>query len=761
MNKKNTFGLLTVLALITGIFAVIYLPYIVNGTAFILGWDMRTIYSSNFEHLRTMIDAFRSNGTLPYWSWVSFLGNDFYSSKLFYFNDFFEYFFSFSKMPYSRAIVYMTYLRFLTAGIGFYIYSRYQKHTLYSCIIGSLLFTFSAYLLQIMRDPFFASFISFLPLYFLSVDRFIREKKNFFFIFMVCFMLFNSYYLFYMTSFFTVLYFIWRWNKEYGSLKGMMKQAFILIGYYMIGFMISGIFSIPEIMNIMSNKRVGQSSAGLFYQSIVPYFEYLTGLFTPVSMLAYRGEPISELYLYDTPNHQLMAVYLWAGSLCVLLFPQLFVKKKTRLSAIIITALITLFSVVPIINSIMHGFSEPSYRWMANITFLLIAAILPYLDKINMVNNKVLISTAILTAILLPLMPYTLSRYLNIDIFESLWMLLICSAIILIMGLCIGKRLRMTILIVTLLELGFVSYFTYYGNPTQRELTIEDCDRMTTIMGEKDYYNQWTLTLSEDNDHSFYRSYISPEAVYFGRGTNYNLDANIRGLMIYDSTYHSSVNDLILLDEENVIDYLPWTFNIQNPDIMILACTKYAVIGEDEKCPFTNGKQIGHYAGWALYENVDYYNLGKTYTDGVITYDDYNSSKSNVINNTVICHPEDLEEIKKLLGECSAECYSAHAEGNHVSAGMICDTKGFVILSVPYDNGWTVTVNGKEVKTYKVNGGMTGFAVESGENDIQMWFQPVGLGIGKHISMAGCGLFLLLVLITFIRRNHSLTTNYK
>ena len=244
MKQHSKLAPLWLFLCITLIFAVIYIPYLISGKAFILGWDMRTIYSSNFENLRTMVDAWRESGTLPYWSWVNFLGNDFYSSKLFYFDDFWEYFFVFTKLPYSEAIVYMTYLRYLTAGFGFYAYARYNKYSDLTCIIGSLLFTFSAYLLQIMRDPFFASFITFLPLYFLSVDRYIKEKKPFFFVFMVFFLFLNSYYLFYMTSLFTILYFIWRWNREYGNLKGMMKQAIILIGYYLVGFMISGIIVI-------------------------------------------------------------------------------------------------------------------------------------------------------------------------------------------------------------------------------------------------------------------------------------------------------------------------------------------------------------------------------------------------------------------------------------------------------------------------------------------------------------------------------------
>ena len=89
-------------------------------------------------------------------------------------------------------------------------------------------------MLQVMRDPFFATFTAFLPLYFLSVDRYIVEKKHGFFIFMVFFMFFNNYYLFYMTSLFTILYYLWRHEKEYGTLHDVMKPAGRLIGFYLV-----------------------------------------------------------------------------------------------------------------------------------------------------------------------------------------------------------------------------------------------------------------------------------------------------------------------------------------------------------------------------------------------------------------------------------------------------------------------------------------------------------------------------------------------
>ena len=738
MKRKAVFPYIRLFLIISLIFGVIAVPYLASDTAFILGWDMRTIYSSNFENLRTMLMQWKNTGTLPYWSWANFLGNDFYSSKLFYFNDFWEYFFAFTSMKYTDAIIWMTYFRFLTAGFGFYAYARYNKYSENTSLLASLLFTFSAYLLQIMRDPFFASFISFLPLYFLTIDRFIAEKKHGFFIFMVFFMYFNSYYLFYMTSLFTILYFVWRWKKEYGYSKDLWKNAIKLIGYYIVGFLCSGIIVVPEVLNVMANSRVGTRSATLIYQSIVPYLDWLSGLFTPVSMVAYRGSAISKLYLYDTPNHQLMAVYVWAGAVTVLLVPQLLKQKNGKENGVIFLVLV--------LSSVMHGFSEPSFRWMANATFLLLAMVMPHLEDHSLIDQKLLKISIAVISVLLAITPVMFARMCNISFSEiagDYRLILFYILFVVLIGISLYRDKKTALLVFSICELCYVSYFTYYGNPTQSALKKEDADRVAHAMGEKDYYNSWSLSLDPENEHSFYRTYVDPVGVYWNQGTNYNLDVNIKGLLAYDSTYLASTNDLIQLDPDHVIDYLPWTFNIENPDIMTLVSTKYAVMGPSNPSPFKNSERIGSFAGYDLYLNKDYINLGKTYTDA-IAYDDYSVSGSAVVTEKVICHAEDYEEIKALLGNEKIQCYSANAIGNMVTAGLKTTEPGFAVLSVPYDKGWKVTVNGKEAKVYKVNGGMTGIALEAGENDIEMWFAPHGLREGKMISAAGAVLIILI-----------------
>ena len=755
MKARRTLEPLALFLLISGICAVIMVPYILNSTAFILGWDMRTIYASNFENLRTMLMQWKTEGVLPFWSWVSFLGNDFYSSKLFYFNDFWEYFFAFTSLSYTDAILWMTYLRFLTAGFSFYAYARHQKYGTFACLTGSLLWCFSAYLLQIMRDPFFASFITFLPLYFLAIDRYLEENRHGFYIFMVFFMFFNSYYLFYMTSLFTIIYFLWKYSAIHGSLRGFLKPALKLIGFYAIGFLLSGVIVVPEILNVLHNSRVGERSMVLVYESLVPYLEYLSALFTPVSMVAYRGTAISDLYLWNTPNHQIMAAYVWAGSLTAFLVPQLVRNQNERRRTLAVLIFASVVSLVPICSSIMHGFSEPSYRWTANLTFMLVAMILPYLEDLNRLDISLQKIMTWVVPGLLAVTPVLFAWLLDIsfqDIAEDCLLLWICAAIALCIGLALQCRKKSLLFILSIAELSFVSYFTYYGNPTQSAYTNEDINRVAHALGEKNEFMNWTLELDETNETSFYRIYVDPAQVYWNFGTNYNLDENIPGLMIYDSTYLASTNDLVLLDPENVIDYLPWTFDIQNPDIMTLVSTKYAVVGEGCASPFRSSEKVGSYAGYDVYLNKDYINLGKTYTD-IETYEEYDSQNSQEITEKVICHAEDLSEIQPLLGTSETTCSSAVTIGNSLYAQLDTEEDGFAVLSVPYDEGWHVTVNGTEVKTYEVNGGLTGLAVSAGSNEIQMTFTPQGLKKGAVLSLLGV-LLAALTAIVDLRRAH-------
>ncbi len=85
---------------------------------------------------------------------------------------------------------------------------------------------------------------------------------------------------------------------------------------------------------------------------------------------------------------------------------------------------------------------------------------------------------------------------------------------------------------------------------------------------------------------------------------------------------------------------------------------------------------------------------------------------------------------------------------------------GAVFTSIPYDAGWTVTVDGKEVETYPVGnlnedgsqGSFLCFDIGYGEHTVALRFTPAGLIPGAILSGISLLAFILLLLLTHRRR---------
>lgn len=72
---------------------------------------------------------------------------------------------------------------------------------------------------------------------------------------------------------------------------------------------------------------------------------------------------------------------------------------------------------------------------------------------------------------------------------------------------------------------------------------------------------------------------------------------------------------------------------------------------------------------------------------------------------------------------------------------------GYFVTSIPYDTGYQVFVDGKEVKYEKVNTSFIGFKISKGYHDIKIVYAANGLFIGKIISFIGIICFFVFVFV--------------
>ena len=80
-------------------------------------------------------------------------------------------------------------------------------------------------------------------------------------------------------------------------------------------------------------------------------------------------------------------------------------------------------------------------------------------------------------------------------------------------------------------------------------------------------------------------------------------------------------------------------------------------------------------------------------------------------------------------------------DSEKISGNISVSENGYFILSVPYDNGFNIKVNGKSVVYSEING-LIGFYLDKGDYNIDIRYDSPGLEIGKYLSCVGICLFI-------------------
>lgn len=744
MNRKNKIILLFLTILISG---CIVLPYIFTKTPMMIGWDMRTQYSYFYENLQTMIETSFEFNSLPFYSWSTFLGNNFWASKLFYYHDIFDYICAIAKISYNNAIILQVIIKSLIAAASFAMFARYNKYTDKTIIIGSLLFAFSAFSLESMKDPFFHSFYVFLPLYFFMIDRYLKEKKIILYALLVFFLSIMNYYSFYSLSVFTVIYVLYKYYDMNGNFKGIIKSNLLLIFGYIVGVLLASFALVPEAFSILQNPRIGEKSSLLFFDSIKPYMNILSAWIYPTSVTINRVNEFESVFKFVTSNNTVLNACLWAGSITTILLPQVFFAKNRKHNKILMCILI-LIMLIPFGSSIMHGFSEPAFRWFQLPTFIFIMIILSYLENFKTINMKVLkISVLLIIIVLITSIPITgiMNSIHYLDYIKEYFLALIYIIPILLLLYFITKGKKNGVMVVTIVELAITAFLSMYGNSYFRQFSKEQVEGVNHALQNKGDLNNYLLGLEENNDSQFYRIYVDSSSIYWDYSTNLNMQYDLMGLMTYDSTYSPSI-----IDMNKIIDissYLPWSFEIKDENIIDFLCVKYAVVTDESQLPNDNYSYVGEFNWLKVYENNNYYNFVKNYSE-IITYEQIKDTQdSTVIDESIICSIDDYEKLKKYIVEdTTIGAQDVKFSANQLNFNFYSSEESLITIPIPYDNGWKILVNGQVVEKYNVNGGVMGIIVNQGENKIEMYFIPEGFKAGVILSIIGVFSFGILVL---------------
>ena len=764
-KTKKYLGIISLILCAIFILTFMIGPYWINDLPFEYGGDLKPTYFPYYTEFRSLISQFLKTGELPFYSWNLFLGNNFWASKSFYIlGDIYYYISLIFDTHFYNLFAFQTILKLIVSSLSFYCLARTFKFNKKASVIVSLCYGFSSWAMFFLGQPMFISAYSFMPLFFAGMEKYIRSKDFRLFLVATCLLLFTNYYMFFALSVFAPFYFSVRYYIINQGFKGYLISTIKLIGYYFVGVGITMVLILPSFLYIMQNDRVGTFYLSAYFDNIRIYMHQLQGLFVPSQNIIYHGYNI-----FETGTHVTRELCLWAGSISAIFIPQVFTDKNTyyKKGMSILYLILLLILVIPSGNMIMLGFSSPSFRWSFLIIICNLIVAGRYLSDLNKINYKTLFVTiVVISAICLFNYPITLlitndiaSFMTHIDLYK-LTLISLSGFVLVYLALRYNKKYAITIIfIITIIELAGYNGKLIGFDRRNNDTTWQFIDSATSVLqDDPNELNHYLDGLDDINYSSYYRVYVPLESLYWDYSHNHNLHYQLQGVMTYDSTYAPSFDDMKLIAPEVKAFNSEWIFNVKNSDLVDFLNIKYAVVLNENELPHDNFELITDtYRGSLLvYENLNYRSLANSYTK-VISYDEFieNGNNLELINDTVIAHDEDIDEIKMLIGNSVSSLENIDYHNNYMYGDILMQDDGFVVMSLPYDKGWDISVNNEKVEVYKVNGGMMGFKVNNGYNEVNMNFVPQGFKGGLVMSVVSFVMAIVLIIkhTLFIKKN--------
>lgn len=753
-EKKYLLLLFIIISLISLIY---YLPAIYSKTAYLIGTDLRSQWYEFYYEFRRLIKEIIINHKWPFYSWTTFLGNNFYASKGYYLiGDIYSYIGLFLNDNFFVMAEELTYLKYLVASFTFYLYLTVLERKPTSKLICSLAYALSAYAIYFSEQMVFQSFYSFIPLYLMGIEIYLKDNKKIIFTLSCALLFATNYYLFYTLAALTPLYFTYRYFSLYKEAKGFVKSAFILILFFVLGSLITAFIWLPSLIYMLDSNRVS-SSIEILHSPFV-YANYIISFFFPNYIYLNRGN------MFDTWAYYNREICTWASTLLLVLVPQfisLYDKTRKRLT-LSLYGIYLLIACLPVLCMLLHGFSNPSFRWVFIIIITNLFVASEVLDNLDMLNLK-LIKKTIIAYTLLIVCAFVfgfINSSENITSYKNQIIYLGISIVTIVLSYYLYKTKNIKLITAfVIIEITISGFYFFYKNIKDGHYIANEYAYRVKLQNYYGEVNDRLKALDEQNGESgqFYRVYVDQQGVYDYFSYNLNIIQGIKGVATYDSTLAPSFNKMkkYVLDNLDKTEdaYLDWIIDITDYDVLNFLNTKYAIVTKEYAMDLDNWQLVtDSFADYyCLYKNKNYVEFGVSYKDA-ISESEYLAGgyNQNALLHYVIVEDEELDSVSNYVSDANIEINFIDYGDNHLNAEYISDNDSFMVLSIPYDEGWSIYIDGQEVDYYNVNFGFIGLAISKGQHTITMNFVPKGLKMGLVLS--GTGLVMTLAYLVYVKR---------
>ncbi len=752
-------------AMIMGV--ILLLPFVlIDGGYFIYYGD----YNAQQIPFYTLCNKALKTGSFM-WDWYTDLGVNFIGSYSFYTigSPFFLLTLPFPAEFAKYLMAPLLVLKFSCCSLFAFAFIRRFVKKPQAALIGGLLYAFSGFsMYNVFFNHFHEAMVVF-PLMLIALEETVVNKRHVFFALTVALNAYVNYFFFIGECIFLVAYFLCRLTDK--NFKITVKTFFTLAFEAVAGVALSGVMFLPAILTCLAVPRSDNMLNGwdlVFYSSEQRYGLVFQSLFFPCDVPARQN-----FFPNTSARWSSVTAYLPLFSMAGVIS---FIRYKKKHWAKLLMPIMLLFALVPVLNASFVLFNNNYYtRWfyMPILIGCFMTAHALEDDSIDIRYGLKWCSLAVALISVVGILPSEVKKTITdpitgdesdvkvTELFQlpneklPYWIsvILAITAIIVCWWLVRNKvKIRKSAFLhkafcfTVVACLGFSYYTLIYG----RSLGPKVGD-----------YNNIVNAQIELPDDEFYR------VETFGVTNNANMLWDMYGFR----SFHSIVPGAAFEYYEGM------GFNRSvntDPDGTFYAMrsvnsTKYLIV-QSYKVGYSDTKKllenmrsfekIDEQDGFTIYENKAFVPIGYSY-DYFITNKEYRALGSAYRDNTLlkacVLDDEQIKEYNDIMdylpvdnsNALSYDDYEADAKAlsqtcvddfTPVANGFIAhssfNTDRFVVFTVPFESGWTATINGEEAKIEKVNGGVMGIKVPKGECEIKFDYVTPGLKAGAVITVA-------------------------
>ena len=748
--------------------AIFFLPfYILDGGFFHYAGDFNSQQISFYRYMNGFVkgagypDSAFAGAPHNTFSWATDLGSGVMNAYSFYLygSPFFwlSVLLPQSWLPYM--MVPLLVLKFGVAGGGAFLYlRRYVKNENYA-VLGACLYALSGFAVYNVFFNHFVDVVALFPYLLWALDEAIYENRHGLFAFWVAVNLLNNYFFFVGQVIFLCIYFVCKLTAKDFRLTG--RKFGHLLWESVLGVAMGCLLLFPAVLSLLQNPRTIDLSSGWGFLTYAKVQQYLAIL---LSWILPPDSPyLTSVWSEGVIKWTSMTAYL---PLCSLAGAMAYWRSRKADSKKRIVAVCAVCALVPVLNSAFYALNSSYYaRWYYMPTLILAAMTVnaledPDVDLDAPARGIGWIMLATLVFAVVPVRDDTTGTW-SFGVLKNPEQFFVVLGFGLL-GLMLYRYLC-----------GIWRQNSRFAQRMTAAVLVFACVFSMVHIGIGKF-GQWHTDsdLVEQDTNALQLKNDLPEGDY--RIDTYKIHDNIgmwldkSCLQYFGSTAAPSILSFYpALGVKRDVRSQP---ELSNYALRGLLSVKYLITKPDRQADFLEEADAGwaYYDtldGYTLYENTNYVPMGFTY-DYYLTEDDYESTvtvtRSNLLMRALVLSDADAAAYSQYLQPLPAaelndltydryvqDCADRRASACSVfqmtnsgfHAEITLDAPNLVFFSVPYDDGFTATVNGKETDILRVDEGLMAVLCPAGENTLDFVYQPDGIRLGKPVTLLSLVVF--------------------